>query len=55
VTVQLDNDPPFGVAVDARGHFILPPDRIGSAGPHLGIVTATSVSGRHGMTQVRIE
>ncbi|MEA2740530.1 MAG: large repetitive protein [Acetobacteraceae bacterium] len=55
VTVRLDGGAPFNVAVNDRGIFALPSDRLGMAGSHAAMLTATSVSGRSSTVQVRIE
>jgi membrane-associated phospholipid phosphatase len=55
VTVRLDGDAPFSVAVNDRGLFTLPADRIGPSRRHAVMLTATSVSGRSSTVQVRID
>jgi hypothetical protein len=55
VTVRLDGGPPFSVAVNDRGLFALPPERLGASGRHAAVLTATSVTGRSSTVQAQIE
>lgn len=53
VTGRLDGGEPFSIAVDDRGLFELPPQRLGSSGRHEMVLQAISVTGRS--NQVRLE
>ena len=55
VTVQLDGGAPFSVAVNERGLFTLPPERLGATGRHEVVVTATSVTGRSSVVRAEID
>lgn len=55
VSVQLDDTTPFSVAVDDKGFFTLPPNRLDASVRHTAVVMATSISGRSSTVHVAID
>jgi hypothetical protein len=55
VTVRLDNDEPFNVAVDDRGVFTLPAERVGALRGRRVALTATSITGRSSTVQAQLD
>ena len=53
VMARLDGGEPFSLAVDDKGWWTLPPERLALAGRHEVVLTATSITGRS--SEVRVE
>ena len=54
VTARLDGGEPFSLAVDNKGWWTLPPERLALAGRHELVLTATSVTGRSSAVRVEV-
>jgi hypothetical protein len=54
VTARLDGGEPFSLAVDDKGWWTLPPERLALAGRHEVVLTATSVTGRSSSVRVEV-